>query len=168
MELRRIATQAGVNEVSIMGLASSELLDFLEFLVISHALSVGLLNQVSLSPVENNPDLVALRRAEQTIDFFVRRVLDTQSTRLENDAFISVVVDRHARICRIARIDVAVILAFGLIADAVDDNAFSDVPEFPGVLKPAAVRWPAPVALDGFLDAVDQVRDEVDSLVGSP
>jgi hypothetical protein len=59
----------------------------------------------------------------------------------------------------------AVLFAFVLVVGALDDDAFTDVPEFPGVLKPVTVRWPAPLSIDGFLDAVDGARQDADALL---
>jgi hypothetical protein len=59
----------------------------------------------------------------------------------------------------------AVLFAFVLVVGALDDDAFTDVPEFPGVLKPVTVRWPVPLSIDGFLDAVDGARQDADALL---
>jgi hypothetical protein len=58
-----------------------------------------------------------------------------------------------------------VLLALGLIASLAADDTFSDVPEFPGVLKPFRAQWVPAGSIEGFSRAVADLKIEVDEIV---
>ena len=58
-----------------------------------------------------------------------------------------------------------VLLVLGLVATLAADDTFSDVPEFPGVLKPFRAQWLPAGTIDGFSRAVADLKIEVDEIV---
>ena len=67
---------------------------------------------------ENEKDahnFVPLGGVEQAIKFFVSRPVDAQTASLEDDAFVTITIDGDLSIGRVARVDVLVVFAFGLV-----------------------------------------------------
>ena len=58
IELTRISTHTGVDEITKVITATLEFLHQVEFLVINRAVGVGTLNQVTFRPVKDDPDLI--------------------------------------------------------------------------------------------------------------
>lgn len=58
----------------------------------------------------------------------------------------------------------AVMLAIGAAAILSEDQGFSDVPSFSGVLKPLPVRWVPTITVDQFADVAADLAGEVDAL----
>ncbi len=82
-----------VNVSAVQIPANGEVFNFLEFQVVCCAVAVAGLHKVTLATVENDTDFVALFRIEQSVQLFVYRVVDTQTTRLKNDALLPIAVN---------------------------------------------------------------------------
>jgi hypothetical protein len=58
-----------------------------------------------------------------------------------------------------------VLLAMGgLVSLVEDDDAFTDVPEFSGVVKPMPVRWLPTGSVAGFAEVAADLKARVDEM----
>ena len=120
VQIFHLARRADVQKVLVMQLiiATGKPLDFLHVLVVGDAVAVGALDQIAAGAVEDHADFAALGALKQAVQLLIRRIIDRQSAGFEDHAFVPIVVDRDLRVGRVSRIDVAVILAFGLVTQA--------------------------------------------------
>ncbi len=91
--MRVVSLAASFDKVAKVIAAAVEFLDDIKLLVIRDAVRVRALYEVPFRAIEDDTDLVPLGRIEQSVQLFVIRVVDTQTTGFQHDALLAIVVN---------------------------------------------------------------------------